>query len=99
MGAPQMVWLRQDLRLADQPAFAAAAAGGPVIPVYVLDDETPAHRKMGGASRWWLHYSLTALAADLAKQGSRLILRRGKADLILAELARETRADAIHALR
>ena len=98
MTAPQLVWLRQDLRLADQPAFAAAAAAGPAIAVYILDDETPAHRRMGGASRWWLHHSLTALAADLAKLGSRLVLRRGKADEILAELARETGAQAIHAL-
>ena len=99
MTAPQIVWLRQDLRLADQPAIAAAVAAGPVIPVYVLDDATPAHRKMGGASRWWLHHSLTALAADLEQRGSRLILRRGKADQILAELVVETGASAIHALR
>ncbi|MCB2046568.1 MAG: deoxyribodipyrimidine photo-lyase, partial [Novosphingobium sp.] len=53
----QIVWLRRDLRLADQAALAAAvAAGGPVIPVYILDDETPRHRRMGGASRWWLHH-------------------------------------------
>ncbi|NJS13362.1 MAG: deoxyribodipyrimidine photo-lyase [Sphingopyxis sp.] len=99
MTAPQIIWLRQDLRLADQPAFAAAAAAGPVIPVYILDDETPAHRKMGGASRWWLHHSLTALAADLDARGSRLILRRGRTDAELAKLAAETGAAAVHALR
>jgi deoxyribodipyrimidine photo-lyase len=97
--APQIVWLRQDLRLADQAAFTAAAAAGPVIPVYVLDDETPAHRKMGGASRWWLHHSLAALDGDLRARGLRLILRRGKADVELAKLAAETGAAAIHALR
>ena len=99
MTATHIVWLRQDLRLADQPAFAAAAAAGPVIPVYVLDDESPAHRRMGGASRWWLHHSLAALAADLAARGSRLILRRGKADVELAKLAAETGAASVHALR
>lgn len=98
MTAPHIVWLRQDLRLADQPAFAAAAAAGPVIPVYVLDDATPAHRRMGGASRWWLHHSLAALAADLEARGSRLILRRGRADVELARLAEETGAAAIQAL-
>ena len=37
--SPVIVWLRQDLRLADQPALAAAVASGhPVLPVYVLDD-------------------------------------------------------------
>lgn len=99
MSAPQIVWLRQDLRISDQPAFAAAAAAGPVIPVYILDDETPAHRRMGGASRWWLHHSLTSLSKELAARGSRLVLRRGRADAVLAELARETGASAIHALR
>ena len=45
MTAPQIVWLRRDLRLADQPAFHAAAMLGPVVPVYVLDDETAAKYK------------------------------------------------------
>jgi deoxyribodipyrimidine photolyase len=31
----------------------------------------------GGASRWWLHVSLTALDAALRARGSRLIVRRG----------------------
>ena len=44
-----ILWLRRDLRLADQAALVAAAAEGPVIPVYILDDETPKHRRMGGA--------------------------------------------------
>ena len=39
MTAPQLVWLRQDLRLADQPAFAAAAEAGPTVACYVLDDD------------------------------------------------------------
>jgi len=99
MTRPVIVWLRRDLRLADQPAFAAAAKAGPVIPVYVLDDETPKHRKMGGASRWWLHHSLASLATDLEKIGSRLILKRGVAAEVLAKLAKETDAAAIHCLR
>ena len=96
MTDPVIVWLRQDLRLADQPAFAAAAAEGPVIPVYVLDDDTPRHRKMGGASRWWLHHSLASLDADLRKIGSQLVLRRGKSHEALAAVLRETGARRIH---
>ncbi len=100
MTEPQIVWLRRDLRLADQAAFAAAAVNGaPVIPVYVLDDETAQHRKLGGASRWWLHHSLASLDKDLRKLGSRLILRRGKCEDVLASLAEETGASGVHALR
>jgi len=98
MTDPVIVWLRQDLRLADQPAFAAAAAEGPVIPVYVLDDETPRHLRMGAASRWWLHHSLASLDADLRKLGSRLVLRRGKAHEQLAAIRREVGARRVHAM-
>lgn len=94
-----LVWFRQDLRLADQAALLAAAAEGPVVPVYVLDDETPRHRAMGGASRWWLHHSLAGLDAALRQRGSRLILRRGRCEEELARLAEETGARRVHALR
>lgn len=93
-----LLWLRRDLRLADQAALVAAAAEGPVVPVYVLDDETPKHRRMGGASRWWLHHSLSSLDHDLRVIGSRLILRRGRCEDVLAALAEEIGATRVHAL-
>ncbi len=98
MTAPTILWLRRDLRLVDQAALLAACQAGPVVPVYVLDDETPAHRKMGGASRWWLHHSLASLAAALKAKGSRLILRRGKCAEVLPALATEIGAGEVHAL-
>lgn len=84
-----ILWFRQDLRLADQPALVAAAGEGAVIPVFILDDETPGDRRMGGASRWWLHHSLAALGAALEARGQRLILRRGRAADELARLSAE----------
>jgi len=99
MSSPRIVWFRRDLRLSDQAALVAASSdGAPVIPVYVLDDETPKHRRMGGASRWWLHQSLASLARGLEEKGSRLILRCGNAEEVLAALTRETGACEIHAL-
>ena len=98
MTSPTIFWLRRDLRLADQAALVAACAGGPVVPVYVLDDETPQHRKMGGASRWWLHHSLERLDAALQAKGSGLILRRGRSEYVLAALAEEIGARDVHAL-
>jgi deoxyribodipyrimidine photo-lyase len=95
-----ILWLRRDLRLADQAALAAAiASGAPVIPVFILDDETPKHRRMGGASRWWLHHSLKSLDKDLRKLGSRLILRQGNSVDILCELAQKTGASSVHCIR
>lgn len=94
---PAIVWLRQDLRLADNPALAAAAASKrPLIVLYVLDDETSGAWRMGGASRWWLHKSLTALSGDLAKRGISLTLRRGDAAKIVPGVVRESGAGAVY---
>lgn len=99
MTAPHIVWLRRDLRLADQPALYSAARQGPVICVYVLDDERAGNRAMGGASRWWLHHSLAAMARELGKHKAKLILRRGDAVDQICKLAEETGAAAVHAIR
>jgi deoxyribodipyrimidine photo-lyase len=72
---------------------------GLVVPVYILDDDTPGDWRMGGAQRWWLHHSLVSLAASLEALGSRLILRRGRCSEQLQKLCEETGATRIHALR
>jgi deoxyribodipyrimidine photo-lyase len=90
---PVIVWFRQDLRLSDNPALAfAAKSGQPVICLFVLDEETPGDWRWGGASRWWLHHSLTAL--DKSLEG-KLALRRGDAAKIVRALGRETGADTV----
>ncbi len=96
MQTTALVVFRQDLRLTDNPALHEAAKSGAVIPVYVFDDETPGNRRLGGASRWWLHHSLLALAADIKKRGSRLILRRGKAEQEIMRLIEQTGAQAVY---
>ena len=94
---PIIIWFRQDLRLYGHAALAAAVAMcAPLIPIYILDDETPGRWAPGGASRWWLHESLNSLDAGLRKRGSRLVLARGPAVDVLSDLARETRASAIY---
>jgi deoxyribodipyrimidine photo-lyase len=98
--APIVVWFRNELRLSDHPALAAAAAAGaPILPLYILDDATPGRFRMGGASRWWLHGSLAALDKELRRQGGRLCLRRGKSAEVLPALLAETGALAVHATR
>jgi deoxyribodipyrimidine photo-lyase len=94
--APSIVWLRDDLRIADNPALKAAAdREAPVIVVYVLDDESEGIRPLGAASRWWLHHSLTALATDLDRLGGALTLRRGAAEIVLPALVDEVGAGAV----
>ena len=99
MSSPQIVWLRRDLRLADQPAFHAAAEAGPVIPVFVLDDDAARDHAYGGAARWWLHHSLASLATSLGRHRSQIVLRRGDAVEQLAAIAHATGAGCVHAIR
>src|SRR3546814_17905001 len=96
---PAIWWLRKDLRTTDHPALVAAIAEGPVIPLYILDDESPGTRAIGGAQRWWLHHSLAALDASLRKRGSRLVLRRGPAAEMLDSVAAEAGSARVHATR
>lgn len=97
MTAPAIVWFRNDLRLADNPALMAAAqSGAPLVALYVLDDESAGAWRMGAASRWRLHQSLGSLARDLAKHNVLLTLRRGRAEFVLEELVAETGAGALY---
>lgn len=92
-------WVRQDFRLDDNPALIAAAHAGAVIPVFVLDDETPGTWRMGAAQRWWLHHTVAALDTSLREKGSKLILRRGPVEKVIRELLAEPGAAEVHATR
>ncbi|MHA7143126.1 cryptochrome/photolyase family protein [Arthrobacter sp. TmT3-37] len=94
--AVTLVWFRDDLRVSDNPALAAAAeSGDDVVACYVLDEDTEGIRPLGGASRWWLHHSLAALTASLAELGVPLVLRRGPAGEVLPRLVDECSARAV----
>lgn len=91
-----IVWFRQDLRLADNPALLAAAhRGGPVIPVFIWAPEEEGNWPAGAASRWWLHQSLEQLDKSLRQLGSRLIIRRGPSLDALQKLLRSTASSAV----
>jgi deoxyribodipyrimidine photo-lyase len=100
MTAAVIVWFRNDLRLADNAALHAAAASDlPVIPLFILDDEAAGAWRPGGASRWWLHGSLSALAHSLEAINSRLILARGATRDVLPRIASKVRATTVYCAR
>ena len=87
---PVIWWIRRDLRLRDNPALQAALAmGGPVIPLYIFDEQEEA---LGAAPKFRLGLGLKAFGQTLEGLGSRLILRRGKALEVLEALIEETGA-------
>ena len=88
--APILLWMRRDLRLADNPMLAEAArTGRPLIPVFVMDDVVAS---TGTAPLWRWGLSLESFDAALRGLGSRLTFRRGPAPEVLAGLAEETGA-------
>jgi deoxyribodipyrimidine photo-lyase len=99
---PVIVWFRDDLRLSDHPALhAAARSGQPVVCLYVLEDENLLLRPLGGrslgrASQWWLAQSLRSLDTSLKARGASLVLRRGDAATVIADLAQQMEASAVH---
>ena len=90
-----IVWFRQDLRLSDNPALyeASKQADKKIIPLYILDDENAGPWKIGGASRVWLHHSLKALNESL---NGKLIIKKGDAKKVLADLIKNESIDAVY---
>ncbi|MCK7594648.1 cryptochrome/photolyase family protein [Pseudomarimonas salicorniae] len=92
-----LVWLRRDLRLADNPALRAALDAGfaPQL-VYIDDPEGEGGWPLGAASRAWLRRSLAELAEAVASRGGRLLLEQGDSLTILRGLAGELEAGAVY---
>ena len=89
-------WARRDLRIADHPALlAAAASGGPVVPLFVIDPAVWA--TAGAPRRARLLASLRALDAELqARYAVPLVIRSGSPSVVVPAVAREVRAGSVH---
>jgi deoxyribodipyrimidine photo-lyase len=81
-----IVWLRQDFRVDDQPSI-HAAGNRPALFVYLHDDSGGGARPLGGAAKWRLAESLTALESELSTHGARLDIINGDAEATILALA------------
>lgn len=92
-----IVWLRQDLRLADNPALhAAVASGARVVPVWIDEPVERGASQIGAAARVWLHHSLIALGKHLKQHKLPLLLAQGDALPTLEALVTATGATALY---
>jgi deoxyribodipyrimidine photo-lyase len=97
MTRPAVIWFRDDLRLADNPALQAAVAhGGPVVPLFVQDDAAQRDWPVGAAARWWLQQSLDGLDAALRQRGASLVRRQGDSLAELQTVVAECGAGAVY---
>lgn len=92
-----LVLFRRDLRLADNAALSAAVREyGTVLPVYIHESRSDYSWAPGGASRWWLHHSLSRLDERLADLGGRLNVYRGEALPVLLELIEQHKISGVY---
>ncbi|MGB1254531.1 MAG: cryptochrome/photolyase family protein [Thiolinea sp.] len=94
-----LLWFRQDLRLADNPALQAAVTECEyIVPVFIDESRgnSGLHPAQSEASHVWLHHSLIDLAAKLKAKGAELIIRRGDALKCLQDLQSETGATHVY---
>jgi deoxyribodipyrimidine photo-lyase len=90
-----VVWFRRDLRLDDNPAWAAAtAAHDEVLAVFVL--EAALMNAAGAIRRDQLLAHLHALNADLRDKGGGLVVRNGPAATALPGVISECEASALY---
>lgn len=93
---PHIVWFRQDLRLADNPALRRAAqADAPLVALYIHEEVGDDHWLPRAAGRYWLHHALEILDNQLQKLGNRLILKRGDPLKVLPQLVKELSAETL----
>ena len=87
----QVVWLKRDLRLDDHLPLVAAAESGPIVVLYVFEDELlDAPETDAGHVRFQLQ-ALRELSDALRERGAHLTVRRGRMPEVLDALHDELR--------
>jgi len=90
-----IVWLRDDLRLDDNPALNAASRFGSLICVFLHDEEDPSPWPLRGAALWWKFESLRCFSASVRDIGGSLVLCAGSPLDILCHLCFEVNAEVV----
>lgn len=81
-----ILWFKRDLRVADHPALAHAAALGPVLPLYIVEPEYWALPDTSARQWNFTMECLADLRRELAALGQPLIVRVGDAVTVLDRL-------------
>ncbi|WP_439026962.1 DASH family cryptochrome [Haloarchaeobius sp. DT45] len=102
-----LVWFRRDLRCHDNPALVAASEADALLPVYCFDPrefgkreyggpDSFSYEKTGGFRTRFLTESITNLRTRLREHGSDLLVREGRPEAVLPEVAAAHGVDDLH---
>jgi deoxyribodipyrimidine photo-lyase len=86
-------WFRNDLRIGDNPSLFEAAKKGEVLPIYIFDNDGIYKRKIGEASKVWLHNALIDLNKKL---DGKLQFFEGDAIKIITDIVNKSGASAVY---
>ena len=90
MEKPALVWIRNDLRLHDNPAlFEAVSKSRHVVLLYIFDASSLHYSFPGGASRVWLGRALDYFGDRVRQKGFGWVIREGNPLDILKVMLRE----------
>ncbi|MFC7058125.1 FAD-binding domain-containing protein [Halovenus salina] len=91
-----LVWHRDDLRLRDNPALAAAAADGDAHPLFVFDPHFYRSSRVCDSRLAFLHECLDELADAYERRGGDLAYRHGDPREIINDLLAEGVVDRVY---
>ncbi len=98
-----IVWFRDDLRVDDNPTLVdAVAAADEVVPIYVADPRRQGETQYGTEKRGphrasFRRESLLDLRESLRDRGSDLLVRTGRVETVIPDLAEQVDAAAVYA--
>lgn len=105
MTPPILVWLRNDLRLHDHhPLHQAISGGQSILPIYCLDPRQFGQTsfgfpKTGQFRAQFLLESLADLRQSFQLRGSDLVIRVGKPEVVIPQIAQQVGALAVYYYR
>ena len=95
-----LVWFRNDLRVADNPALHAASRQGPVVACFIDSPDQWRRHDVGDRRITFVRASVAALRRELARLGVPLVVVQGstfdEAPQIVEALVTEHQAQAVH---
>ena len=93
----QLVWFKRDLRVDDHAPLFAAAARGPLLPLYIVEPSVIQADDFSARHWTFIRASLSELRAELASRGQPLIVRVGEAIAVFTALRQQHSYTAIWA--
>ncbi len=84
-----LVWLRNDLRMKDNPLFDYVIKNKRrILPVFVIDS----NNNLGPSSKWWLYKSIKSLSNSM---NDNLLVLDGETEVIIKQLIKDYRIEEI----